>query len=176
MQAIPCLALDLYRKSTQFAKPSRLVATARQHIFRKKTWTSHLRFMAISTTLLVMARESFVRRRGSAVTKKDLAKRIAHDVGVNQMLALDIVQRTFDGIIETLVQERRIELRNFGVFEVKKRKPREARNPRTGDRVTVPQRFVVTFKPGREMEERIAALRGPASDHPAQGVVPPSVT
>ena len=92
------------------------------------------------------------------MTKKDLAKLIADAVGVNQMQALDIVQRTFDGIIDTLVKERRIELRNFGVFEVKKRKARQARNPKTGEKVPVPERFVVTFKPGREMEQRIGRL------------------
>ena len=66
---------------------------------------------------------------------------------------------TFDGITQTLVEEGRIELRNFGVFEVKKRKPRKARNPRTGEKVKVPARLVVTFKPGREMEERIGKLK-----------------
>jgi hypothetical protein len=55
--------------------------------------------------------------------------------------------------------EGRIELRNFGVFAVKKRKPRKARNPRTGRPVKVPARLVVTFKPGREMEERIRQSR-----------------
>jgi nucleoid DNA-binding protein len=93
------------------------------------------------------------------VTKKDLAKRIADELKVNQLEALEIVQRTFDGITETLVTEGRIELRNFGVFEVKERHERSARNPRTGEKVLVPRRFVVTFKPGREMEERVGALK-----------------
>lgn len=92
------------------------------------------------------------------MTKKDLAKQIAEAVGINQLLALEIVQMTFDGITETLVKEGRIELRNFGVFEVKQRRAREARNPKTGDKVTVPPRRVVTFKPGREMEIRIGEL------------------
>ncbi len=52
----------------------------------------------------------------------------------------------------------RIELRNFGVFEVKRRAPRKARNPRTGDKVFVPEKYVVTFKPGKEMEERVKEL------------------
>jgi len=64
----------------------------------------------------------------------------------------------FDGIVETLLSEGRIELRNFGVFEIKQRKPRRARNPKTGERVAVPPRAVVTFKPGREMAERVARL------------------
>jgi nucleoid DNA-binding protein len=70
----------------------------------------------------------------------------------------EIVQKTFDAIVETLVEERRIELRNFGVFEVKQRAARKARNPRTGDKVYVPEKFVVTFKPGKEMEEKVREL------------------
>jgi nucleoid DNA-binding protein len=98
------------------------------------------------------------RRRGQPMTKKDMAKTIAEAVGVSQVQARDIVQRVLNGIIETLVQEGRIELRNFGVFEVKKRKPRQACNPRTGEKVLVPERAVVTFKPGLEMEERVGRL------------------
>ncbi len=94
------------------------------------------------------------------MTKKDLAKKIAEKVGINQLLALEIVQMTFDGITDTLVEDGRIELRNFGVFEVKKRAAREARNPRTSERVMVPPRLVVTFKPGREMEQRVAESKG----------------
>ena len=74
------------------------------------------------------------------------------------MKTKEIVQKTFDAIVETLVEERRIELRNFGVFEVKKRAARKARNPRTGDKVYVPEKFVVTFKPGKEMEEKVREL------------------
>jgi nucleoid DNA-binding protein len=98
-------------------------------------------------------------KKGTLVTKKDLAKKIADVLKVNQLVALEIVQRTFDGITETLVSEGRIELRNFGVFEVKERKERSARNPRTGEKVMVPRRFVVTFKPGREMEQRVSELK-----------------
>ena len=89
------------------------------------------------------------------MTKKDMAKTIAEAAGITQAQAQDIVQLVFSGIIKTLVEEGRIELRNFGVFEVKKRKRRQARNPRTREKVWVPDRAVVTFKPGREMEERV---------------------
>jgi nucleoid DNA-binding protein len=91
------------------------------------------------------------------------------------------VQKTFDAIVETLCEEGRIELRNFGVFEVKKRAARKARNPRTGQRVDVPQKFVVTFKPGKEMEEKVrqleeeAARKAAAANGDASaGDVPPS--
>jgi DNA-binding protein HU-beta/integration host factor subunit beta len=60
------------------------------------------------------------------MTKKDMAKAIAEEMVLNQLQVKEIIQRVLDGITETLVQEGRIELRNFGVFEVKKRKPRTA--------------------------------------------------
>ena len=69
------------------------------------------------------------------VTKKEIVKKISEDIGLTQLKTKDIVQRTLDAIIHTLVSEGRIELRNFGVFEVKRLAPRKARNPRTGDKV-----------------------------------------
>jgi hypothetical protein len=62
-----------------------------------------------------------------------------------------------------LVADGRIELRNFGVFEVKKRAARKARNPRTGEKVFVAEKFVVTFKPGKEMEEKVRLLEEQAA-------------
>ena len=93
------------------------------------------------------------------MTKKEMAKAIAEETGIVQVQVMEVVQRIFDGIIETLVVDGRIELRNFGVFEVKRRKPRRARNPRTGATVKVPAKLVVTFKPGREMGLRISQLK-----------------
>jgi nucleoid DNA-binding protein len=94
----------------------------------------------------------------SGVTKKEIVKTISEKLGLTQLTTRDIVQKTFDAIIETLVEERRIELRNFGVFEVRRRKARRARNPRTGGSVQVPEKFTVTFKPGKEMEARVRDL------------------
>src|SRR5262245_41972623 len=92
------------------------------------------------------------------VTKKEIVKQISEALALTQLKTKEIVQKTFDAIIETLMSERRIELRNFGVFEVKRRKARKARNPRTGERVDVEPKYVVTFKPGKEMEERVRQL------------------
>jgi nucleoid DNA-binding protein len=92
------------------------------------------------------------------VTKKEIVKQISEELGLTQLKTKEIVQKTFDAIVDTLLEERRIELRNFGVFEVKKRKARKARNPRTGERVDVEPKYVVTFKPGKEMEERVRSL------------------
>ncbi len=94
------------------------------------------------------------------MTKKEIVKTISEKLGLTQLKTKEIVQQTFDAIVETLLEEKRIELRNFGVFAVKRRKPRKARNPRTGERVDVEAKFVVTFKPGKEMEERVRNLGG----------------
>jgi len=102
------------------------------------------------------------------VTKKEIVRTISEEIGLTQLQTKEIVQKTFDAIVNTLVKERRIELRNFGVFEVKRRAPRKARNPRTDEEVFVPEKFVVTFKPGKEMEKRVRELeRQAAAD--AQG-------
>ena len=85
-------------------------------------------------------------------------ERAQEELGLTQRKTKEIVQKTFDAIVETLLREKRIELRNFGVFEVKRRKARKARNPRTGEKVDVEPKNVVTFKPGKEMEERVRQL------------------
>ena len=89
------------------------------------------------------------------MTKKDIVKSISEKINMTQLMTKEIVQETFDTIVETLVREGRIELRNFGVFEAKKRAARRARNPRTSERVDVPAKIVVTFKPGKKMEEMV---------------------
>jgi integration host factor subunit beta len=98
------------------------------------------------------------------VTKKEIVKTISEEIGLTQLKTKEIVQKTFDAIVETLVEDRRIELRNFGVFEVKQRAARKARNPRTGAKVFVPEKFVVTFKPGKEMEEKVRQLEQQAAE------------
>jgi len=104
------------------------------------------------------------------VTKKEIVKKICERANkeklmkgnLTQLATKEIVQWTFEAIIATLVKEGRIELRNFGVFEVKQRKPRKARNPRTGERVDVEAKNVVTFQPGKEMEEQVRKFAKPA--------------
>ena|SRR5208282_4523802 len=90
------------------------------------------------------------------MTKKDLASALAAETGIPKLLAQKIVQQVFDGIVDALTKEGRIELRNFGVFEVKLRKPRQARNPRSGEAVQVPEKMVVRFKAGKEMEAEVS--------------------
>ena len=94
------------------------------------------------------------------MTKKEIVKTISDETGLNQQQIKTIVQKTFDAIVMTLVEEGRIELRNFGVFQVRPRAARKARNPRTGRQVEVPEKFVVTFKPGKIMEEQVNSIEG----------------
>jgi integration host factor subunit beta len=103
-------------------------------------------------------REGGFDRECYPVTKKEIVKQISDELGLTQLKVKDIVQKTFDAIVETLLREKRIELRNFGVFEVKRRKARKARNPRTGEPVEVEPKNVVTFKPGKEMEEEVRKM------------------
>jgi nucleoid DNA-binding protein len=73
-------------------------------------------------------------------------------------LVHEIVQRTFAAVTEALVREQRLELRDFGVFEVRVRAARKVRNPRTNERLDLPSRVVVAFRAGREMTRRVGAL------------------
>jgi len=93
------------------------------------------------------------------VTKREIVRRIAHELSRTEQETGLIVQKTLDAITDILAEEGRVELRNFGVFEVKKLKPRQARNPRTGEKVMVGERVTVTFRPGRVMEARVAMER-----------------
>lgn len=103
-----------------------------------------------------MTKKEIVRQLCDKANKEKLLKG-----SLTQLATKEIVQWTFDAIIDTLVAEGRIELRNFGVFEVRQRKPRKARNPRTGARVDVEAKNVVTFQPGKEMEERVRKFARP---------------
>jgi nucleoid DNA-binding protein len=101
---------------------------------------------------------TYIGRSVGAVTKKDIVRTIAEQIDLPQLRTKDLVQRTFDALIEALVKEGRIELRNFGVFEIKRREARMARNPRTGEKVPVQAKNVLTFKPGKEMEARVRVV------------------
>ena len=89
------------------------------------------------------------------MTKNDLVVKIAHGMNMHQTDVKRIVQMLFDGIIEVIATEGRLELRDFCVFEVKTRKPRRGRNPRTGEMVMVPSRKRVSFKGGKFMMDRV---------------------
>ncbi len=90
------------------------------------------------------------------LTKRELVMRVAEKLNMTQSDVAKIVDRSFATISQALAEGERWELRDFGVFEVKSRASRLGRNPRTGDQVPVPERRVVTFRPGKKMKEYIA--------------------
>ncbi len=103
------------------------------------------------------------------LTKRDLVTRISEETGLVQQNVMDIVQKTLDHIAEALAKGEKVELRNFGVFEVKVRKARIGRNPNAPEKdVPIPQRSVVKFKPGKEMRAEVLKLvpKAPAPSPP----------
>src|SRR6266849_1973407 len=102
------------------------------------------------------------------LTKRDLVVRISEETGLIQQQVLDVVQKTLDYIAEALAKGDKVELRNFGVFEVKIRKARIGRNPNApATDVPIPQRSVVKFKPGKEMRTEVIKLPPPPQSKPA---------
>ena len=103
------------------------------------------------------------------MTKRELVTRISNETGLVQQQVLDVVQKTLDYISEALAQNKKVELRNFGVFDVKIRKARIGRNPNApAADVKIPARAVVKFKPGKEMRDEVIKLT------PQDGSPPPS--
>ncbi|MBB5021183.1 integration host factor subunit beta [Desulfurispira natronophila] len=90
------------------------------------------------------------------MTKADLVERIcAKTDTVNKKQAEAVVNSLFECIIDALEDGDKVELRGFGSFKTRERGPREGRNPKTGDKVSVPSKRVPYFKPGKELRERV---------------------
>lgn len=90
------------------------------------------------------------------MTKRELVVRIAEETELSQQEVFAVVQKTLDYITESLEKGENIEFRDFGVFEIKTRKPRIGRNPNKPENtVVIPARRVVKFKPGKEMKARV---------------------
>ena len=89
------------------------------------------------------------------MTKKDIVLKVSSDTGLKQLDVKRIVQKSLETIVASLANGETVELRNFGIFKVKLRKGRTGRNPRTGEKVPVPPKRVVVFKPGLLMKRDI---------------------
>ena len=93
------------------------------------------------------------------MTKRDLVVKIADETGFIQSDVAEVVQCTLDFIAADLMAGNTIELRNFGVFEVKLRKSRKGRNPnKPKNEVVIPERAVVKFRSGRILREKVGNL------------------
>jgi integration host factor subunit beta len=91
----------------------------------------------------------------ATISKKEIVKTVSERHGLTTTQTGQIVQVFMDQIIDELSRGNRIEFREFGIFELKRRKPRTARNPKTGDSVQVPEKTVVSFKPGKVMKAKV---------------------
>ena len=89
-------------------------------------------------------------------TKKDLALKVSEVTGFKKNMSAKMVDALFAAMRDTLIKGNRIEIRGFGVFEVKDTKPKPAaRNPRTGQIIYVPARRKTHFKPGKLLKEEL---------------------
>ncbi len=88
-------------------------------------------------------------------TKRDLARMVVEDIGVTQMVAYEAASCLFDAMRRALIDGSRIEIRGFGVLEVKNTRAKEARNPRTNTKVFIPARRKVWFKPGKDIRNEL---------------------
>jgi integration host factor subunit beta len=89
------------------------------------------------------------------ITKKDLCEKVAKKTENKNVKVKENIQSFLDEIVDELKQGNRIELRDFGVFEIRRRAARKARNPRTGEEAFVPPKNVVIFKAGKLMREKV---------------------
>ena len=98
--------------------------------------------------------------RGFSMTKRDFAVRIASELRLNQAPVAEVVQKTLDYISDELAAGHTIELRNFGVFEVRVRNARKGRNPnKPENEVMIPERCIVKFRAGKELKDRVEQIR-----------------
>jgi nucleoid DNA-binding protein len=90
------------------------------------------------------------------LTKRDMVVKISEEVGITQQQAFAVIQKTLEHIIDNLAEGNNVELRNFGVFEVRLTKSRIGRNPNKPETdVVIPARATVKFKPGKIMRQRV---------------------
>jgi integration host factor subunit beta len=113
------------------------------------------------------------------MTKADLVDEVVKVTDVSKKQAETIVNTVFNSIVDALQRDDKIELRGFGSFRVRRRRSRHGRNPKTGDRVDVPEKRIPYFKPGKELKDLInlsnasleaspaGVYRGPAVADPA---------
>ncbi len=96
--------------------------------------------------------------RGATMTKADLVEEVANATGLTKRDVGVVVDLLLETISKALSDQEHIELRGFGSFKVKTRKARVARNPRTGERVNVPEKLVPYFKASRELVKLVDSV------------------
>ncbi len=96
----------------------------------------------------------------AALTKADLAEMLFEELGLNKREAREIVEMFYVEISEALEKNDNVKISGFGNFELKDKKSRPGRNPKTGEEVDISARRVVTFKPGQKLRDRVDTYAG----------------
>jgi len=95
-----------------------------------------------------------------ALTKADMAERLFVELGLNKRETKDIVERFFEHIRAALEKGEQVKLSGFGNFELREKRQRPGRNPKTGEEIPISARRVVTFRPGQKLRLRVEAYAG----------------
>ena len=98
-----------------------------------------------------------------ALTKAEMAERLFDEVGLNKREAKEFVDAFFDSLRQALQGGRQVKLSGFGNFDLRRKKERPGRNPKTDEAIPISARTVVTFRPGQKLKERVEAYAG--TDH-----------
>lgn len=89
------------------------------------------------------------------MTKADVVEQIAERVSLSKKDSETVVNTVFRCIIDALAEGDKVELRGFGSFRIRNRHSRMGRNPKTGDKVEVPNKYVPFFKPGKNLKKLV---------------------
>lgn len=95
-----------------------------------------------------------------ALTKAEMAEKLFEELGLNKREAKELVEMFFDEIRNALEQGRQVKLSGFGNFNLRDKKERPGRNPKTGEEIPITARRVVTFHPGQKLKARVEAYVG----------------
>jgi integration host factor subunit alpha len=95
-----------------------------------------------------------------ALTKAEIAEKLYNDLGLNKREAKELVELFFENIRGSLEQNEQVKLSGFGNFDLRDKKQRPGRNPKTGEEIPISARRVVTFRPGQKLKTRVEAYVG----------------
>ena len=95
-----------------------------------------------------------------ALTKANMAERLFEELGLNKREAKEIVEMFFEEIRGALENGQQVKLSGFGNFDLRDKKQRPGRNPKTGEEIPITARRVVTFRPGQKLKARVEAYAG----------------
>jgi len=96
----------------------------------------------------------------NALTKADIAEKLFEDLGLNKREAKEIVEMFFEEIRQALESNEQVKLSGFGNFDLRDKRQRPGRNPKTGEEIPISARRVVTFRPGQKLKVRVEAHAG----------------